>query len=57
MIIQFRVQVGFFLEPIYHTITVEIPKLRHSSYNKQFKTNKYVKGKYKSIRQSRNSTF
>lgn len=58
MIKQFRIQVGFFLESIFHTITyntVENGKLITKKH--KIKILNHGKGKYKSTRQSRNSTF
>lgn len=58
MIKQFKIQVGFFLEPIYHTITVVVEENNKLITKKhKIKVLNYGKGTYKSTRQSRHSTF
>jgi len=58
MIKQFRIQIGFFLEPIYHIIsydTVENDKPVIKTH--KLKILNYGKNTSKSIRKSRHSTF
>lgn len=58
MIKQIKIQIGFLLEPIYHVLIVEIPDNKnYSKKNTNFKFNNNVKGKYKSTRKNRHSTF
>ena len=58
MIKQFRIQIGFFLEPIYHNI--KIVNVEHNKpivKNNKIKIVNYGKNTSKSIRKSRHSTF
>ncbi len=57
MIKTFKIQIGFFLSPEYHTFYVEDSKVNYGKPQSNKIINNVNKNKFKSTRRSRNSTF